>query len=114
MKTIGKYIIEKLKLSKDICDENNATWLKHCEKIISDYLDRKISHSNYNGEYTIKYEYTDNKLKIIFTEPIAFAYLQRYAVDLLAKLGYEEELISSFKDPDIKCINNKWTIIFNV
>jgi len=112
MKTIGKYIIEKLKLNKDSKLEikNDSAWLKDCETIIFDYLDRKISHSLYTGEYIV--EYANSKLNIIFTEPIAFAVLERLAGGLLTKLGDEEELIDADKNPDIKCISNKWTITF--
>ena len=108
MKNLNNYILEKFKIKKGI--DNFAyikEWLKKCERVIVSYLDKKKQY--YDGEYEVKY--SDNRLNIIFNDPIPYDTIASFGVDLYKKLSYEK-LIDVKIAEDVKCINNKWTIIF--
>lgn len=111
MNNLNIYIIEKLHLGKNtsINLDNKDWWLKRCEKIIFDYLDKKLSHNIYDGEYEISYY--DNKLHIIFDRPIAYSVISNLGSGIYKKLNLEG-LINPKKREDIFFKDNKKTIVF--
>lgn len=109
MKEFNDYIIEKLRINKDIkVNQNEKEWLSKCEKIIFDYLDHKISKRYYDGE--VKIEYSKGVLNIIFFDPIAYSVLSEIRTDICRKLRSIYLIDSEYKSEQY-CLDNHWTII---